>query len=300
MTPTTDPARPTVAVVGLGAMGSRLAANLLADGYPVIAWNRSPGPLESLAGAAVASSPAKAAAGADVVIVTVTDDAASRETWTRTGDGVLDGLRPGSVGIEYSTISPEWAVALAGAASAAGARVLESPMIGTRPQVEARQLVHLVSGDVAVLESVRDVLAVSAARIEHCGAPGAAATLKLAVNAMLATQVVAVAELLGVTARAGLAVGSTMELLAGLPVTGPAVARAGGAMVRGAFSPNFPVDLVAKDLRYLTGLGAGVGAALPMAAAALGAFEAASAAGHGGDDLTGVARTFLPQRPVAG
>jgi len=81
-----------------------------------------------------------------------------------------------------------------------------------------------------------------------------AATTQLVVNALLATQVAAVAELLGVVDRAGLDLADTIELLTGLPVTSPAAARAAGLMQAETFSPNFPVGLLAKDLRYLTDL----------------------------------------------
>ncbi len=283
---------PRVGVVGLGAMGSRLAANLLADGHAVVVANRTAAATAApaAAGAVVAGSPRDLAGRVDVVLVAVRDDPASRVVWTDPEHGLLAGLAPGAVAVECSTVSPAWARELAGTAAAAGARFLEAPMIGTRPQVEARALVHLVGGEAETLDAVRDVLAVSAARVHHCGAVGTAATLKLAVNALLAVQVAAVAELLGVTGRAGLEPGVVVELLAGLPVTSPAAARAGGAMVRGAFAPNFPVDLVAKDLDYLTGLTARPDTDVPLSAAALTAYRRASAAGHGAEDLTAVAR----------
>lgn len=224
-------AQPIVAVVGLGAMGSRLAANLLTDGYRVIVTNRTPAAAAGLAaaGAVVAASPREAAAGADVVLAVVSDDPASRAIWTDPEHGLLGGLRSGRVAVECSTVSPAWVRELAGVAVASGARFLEAPMIGSRPQVDARALVHLVGGAEETLDEVRGVLEVSATRTHHCGE-------------------------VGVAERSGLAVGATMDLLASLPVTSPAVARAGGAMINRAFNPNFPVDLVAKDLRYLSEL----------------------------------------------
>ena len=286
----------TVAVVGLGAMGARLAANLLADGRQVVVTNRTASASDALAasGAVVAGSPREAAAQADVVLVAVRDDEASRAVWTDADEGLLGGLRSGGVAVECSTVSPGWVRQLAGLADAAGARFLEAPMIGSRPQAEAKALVHLVGGPAAVLDDVRDVLDVSSARVHHCGEVGTAATLKLVVNALLATQVATVAELLGVAERAGLVPDATLELLTSLPVTSPAVARAGGAMLRQAFAPNFPVDLVAKDLRYLSELAALLGGAVPMSESALAGFRDVSAAGHGGDDLTAIARSFTP------
>lgn len=279
-----------VAVVGLGAMGSRLAANLLAAGHPVVVANRTGSAADDLvaAGARAAASPREAAACVDVVLVAVRDDQASRAVWTDADGGILAGPPVDGVVVECSTLSPDWARELA---LLAGTRFIEAPMIGSRPQADARALVHLVGGAPHILDEVRDVLAVSAARIEHCGDVGSAATLKLVVNALLATQVATVAELLGVAARAGLAPAATLELLASLPVTSPAAARAGGSMLRGAFAPNFTVDLVAKDLTYLTRLDGET----PMSGRALDGFRRLAADGHGHDDLTAIARLFLPR-----
>lgn len=285
-----------VAVVGLGAMGSRLAANLLADGRSVVVHNRSAAPATDLvaAGAELATSPRDAARRADVVLVAVRDDPASRAVWTDPDHGLLGGLRTGASAVECSTLGPGWVRELAELVAPTGSRFLEAPMIGSRPQVEARALVHLVGGTADALDTVRDVLAVSASRVHHYGDVGTAATLKLVVNALLATQVATVAELLGVTGRAGLAPDAVLELLTSLPVTSPAAARAGGAMVRGSFAPNFPAGLVAKDLDYLSRLAAELDAKVPMADRALARFRHLADAGHGAEDITAIARLHLP------
>ncbi len=152
---------------------------------------------------------------------------------------------------------------------------------------------HLVGGAEDVLQEVGQVLAVSAVRVHHCGEAGTAATTKLVVNALLATQVATLAELLGVAQRSGLSPTITLELLASLPVTSTAAARAGGAMVRGAFNPHFPVDLVTKDLRYLAELAARLEGTAPMTATALDGFRRASEDGRGEQDLTAIARSYL-------
>lgn len=290
------PGKVPVAVIGLGAMGARLAANLLADGYQVAVSNRTTAAAAPLleAGATLAASPGLAAAAADVVLVAVRDDQASRQVWTDP-DGVLQGLRPGAVGVECSTVSPAWVRELAGVAGTAGAGFLEAPMIGSRPQAEARALVHLIGGPEAYATEVAEVLGVSSARLHHCGPVGSAATVKLLVNALLATQVATIAELLGVAQRSGLDVDATLDLLTSLPVTSPAAARAGGSMARRTFSPNFPVELVAKDLRYLTELAGQLRGDVPMTSSALAGYRGLADSGHGQDDLTAIARSFLTE-----
>src|SRR5690349_15824275 len=132
--------KPVVAVVGLGAMGSRLALNLLTDGYQVIAVNRSPEPVDRLvqAGAIAAGSPAEAAAQANVVLVAVADDEAATTVWLDPQTGILAAAAADLLAVEASTVSPGRVASLAAAASQAGLRFLEAPMVGSRPQVETR------------------------------------------------------------------------------------------------------------------------------------------------------------------
>src|SRR4029077_1749735 len=108
----------TVAFLGLGVMGSGMAARLLGAGFPVVAWNRSAARAEPLRskGATVAATPSAAAAGADVILAMVADDGASREVW-RGAHGARSSARPGAIAIECSTVSPAWVDELAGAAA---------------------------------------------------------------------------------------------------------------------------------------------------------------------------------------
>jgi 3-hydroxyisobutyrate dehydrogenase len=123
-------------------------------------------------------------------------------------------------------------------------------MIGSRPQAEARALVHLAAGPAEVLADAHGVLEASAARIHHVGGYGTAAALKLLVNAFLATQIATMAELLGVARHTGLDPAAVLDFLSGLPATSPAAASAIGIMTADDFTPSFPVRLVAKDLGY--------------------------------------------------
>lgn len=296
MTDSPDADTPVVAVIGLGAMGSRLAANLLAEGLTAVVANRSAAAAEPLIarGAQLAASAREAADRSDVVIVAVTDDDASRQVWTEGEHALLQGVSPGQVVIECSTVSPGWVSRLGLLATERGARFLEAPMVGSRAQVEGRTLVHLIGGDLDSLDAVRHILDVSARTIHHCGPVGTAATTKLVVNALLAVQVAAAAELLGVVAMAGLSAEATLSVLSTLPVASPAFLRTAGLMLARNYAAQFTTDLVIKDLRYLQDLAVGTGAAVPLAGTTLAGFESASAGGHGADDITAIAALFLP------
>ena len=283
----------SVSILGLGAMGARMAARLLAAGHPVTVWNRTPeaaGPLRDQ-GAAVAPTPREAAAAGDIVVSIVRDDEASRAVWSGP-DGALAGLPPGTVAVESSTLTPERIREWAEQVASAGAVPLDAPVVGSRPQAEAGALAYLVGGDGEALERARPVFGVLGGAVHHVGPVGQGAAMKLAVNALFALQVAACAELVHFLRRAGIEPERAVEVLGALPVTSPAAGAALGAIAARRFDPLFPVALVEKDLRYAQDAAESVGAALPLASAGADVFAQAQAAGYGDLNVTGVARLY--------
>jgi 3-hydroxyisobutyrate dehydrogenase len=282
-----------IAVLGLGAMGRRMAERLCADGRDVVVWSRSGVPSDAAKlGAKAADSARAAVRGADVVISMLTDDAASRAVWI---DGVLGAegaLAVGALVIESSTVTPAWAVELRERVTAAGAQFLEAPVVGSRPQAEAGALVHLVGGEPAIVERARPVLAALGHGVHHMGPVGAGAVAKLVVNALFGVQIAALAELLGFARRAALDPAKLVETLGALPVTSPAAKGAAGAMLAGAFAPLFPVALVEKDFRYALAAADGVGARLPVVETVRDGFAAAADRGFAAENLTAIAKLY--------
>jgi 3-hydroxyisobutyrate dehydrogenase len=286
-----------VAVLGLGAMGRPIATNLAAAGFPLVVWNRTASVADEVAsdiGATAVPSPRAAAEQADVVIAMVRDDAASRAVWLDPEVGAVAGLREGAVAVEASTVTPTWVAELSHSVPA-HASFLEAPVLGSRPQAAGQQLVSLVGGEPAVLERIRPVLAASSGRIEHVGPVGNGAAMKLVVNAALAGQVALFAELVAAIERSPLDDEQAVALLSSLPLTAPAVQRVLGLVTARNFSPNFPIELVAKDLGYMTAmLGERPSAGAPsVVRAAADTFAAAVGAGHGDLDISGVANLYL-------
>ena len=161
----------TVAVIGLGAMGSRMAAILLEAGFPVVVYNRSEAPVAALEkkGAQRADSPANAAQKADIVISIVTNNEASKAIWLTEGTGAIHGLGPNKVAITSSTLTPEWSEQLGKEMARRGIPFLEAPVVGTRPQAEQGALVYLVGGEAATLELVQELLDVLGAKVLPSG-----------------------------------------------------------------------------------------------------------------------------------
>lgn len=285
---------PSIALLGLGAMGSRMARRWLQAGFPLTVYNRTPAAAAPLvaAGATFATTPRAAAAQADFVVAMVTDDDVSRAIWSDPADGALLGLRPGAVAIESSTLTPNWVSLLAAAVAARGAHLIDAPVVGSRPHAESGQLIQLVGGDPAVVERARAVLAILGPTLHHLGPVGHGATLKLAVNALFAIQAATFGELLGLTAKSGLDPSAVVAALSSLPTTSPVGANLLKAMLARNYAPQAPVAIIEKDLRYALTAAREIGPALPTTATVHAQFTAAQTRGWGADNITGIARLF--------
>jgi 3-hydroxyisobutyrate dehydrogenase len=286
----------TVAVMGLGAMGSRMAGNLLKAGYSVVVYNRTPEKAQPLIeqGATFAASPRGAAEQSDVVISMVTDSEISRQVWTADETGAFWGLTPGTVAIEMSTLTVDWVRELDVAIAQRGARFLDAPVVGSRPQAEAGKLIALVGGQAETLAQVQTILTdAGVAMVHHVGTVGQGMTLKLAVNALFGVQVAALAELLGLLAKDGISPEKAMACLGDLPVLSLAAKGAGGLMVSQNYAPLFPIALVEKDFRYVAQTAEALTATIPTSTAVMEIYRDAIARGHGGENITGIVQLFV-------
>lgn len=283
-----------IAVLGMGAMGSRMALALLKAGHTVTVWNRTTGRLPGLtaAGAKAASTPRAAVADAELAIVMVRDDAASRQVWLDPETGALAGLADGAIGIDSSTLSVAGVRALGQAFEAAVRAFLDAPVSGSRPQADAGQLIYYVGGRPEVLARAEPVLRAMGVAVHHAGAVGDGAALKLAVNALFGIQVAALAETLGVLAQRGIDLTQAVAILGETPVLSPAAKGAAASMLSGAFAPQFPVDLVEKDFGYALATGGPAAPDAPLTQAARAVFARAIQQGFGDDNLTGVVRLY--------
>lgn len=281
-----------VAILGLGAMGSRMAVNLITSGHAVTAWNRTPRNLTAVLrqGMTEATSPRDAVQGADVVIAMVRDDDASRRVWLDAHDGALDALPLGAIAIESSTLSVTWIKELAAAMSLRGTPFLDAPVLGSRAQADGRQLIHLVGGEASDLERVRPVFASIGAAVHHCGSNGTGAAMKLVANALLGVQVAALAELIGAAEKMGIDCAKAVSVLGQSPLLSPASRAAAESMATGSFAPAFPVSLLEKDLCYL--IGEGLLGNTPLSVAAKDVFQKGIVRGFGDEHMTAIFRLY--------
>lgn len=283
----------TIAFLGLGAMGSRMATRLLQAGHHVNVWNRNPLKTQALvdAGARLALSPREAASGADFVIAMVRDDEASQQVWCDEASGALAGMKPGAIAIESSTLSIEAVRRLATAAAAHGVALLDALVSGSRPAAQAGLLVYLVGGDKAAFKQAEPVLLCMGSSAQHVGPVGHGAVAKLVTNALLGIHVTALAELIGLLNHQGVSAQQVLQAVTTTPVWAPVDHYLSGSMLGGNFEPQFPVELIAKDFGYTVAAAGGVAQA-PMISAALAVYERAMHSALGSENMTAVAKLY--------
>jgi 3-hydroxyisobutyrate dehydrogenase-like beta-hydroxyacid dehydrogenase len=284
-----------VAVIGAGRMGAAMAGTLRRAGVEVVVFNRTRAKAEAAAdasGATVAATAREAAAAAEVVLSSLADDAAVGAAYTG-ADGVVAGLRPGTVVCESSTIDPGTVRRLRPLVEDTGASLLDTPVSGSVSTVEAGQLTIMAGGDPEVLDRVRPVLEPLAKQVFHVGELGAGAVMKLVVNSVLHGLNLALAEGLVLAERAGVDRATAYEVFASSAVAAPFVLYKREAFEHPGEAPvAFSLDLVAKDLELILALADGAGATMEQAAANRRVVQAAMAAGLGDHDLSELA-TYL-------
>ena len=282
-------AKMTVALLGLGTMGSGMAANLLKAGFSLAVYNRTAAKAEAFAaqGARIATTPADAARGAQVIVSMVSDDASSRETWTGR-DGALALVEKDAVLVESSTVSPGWIAELNGLARARGIDLLDAPVTGSRTQAEGGQLTFLVGGAEAALTRATPVLKAMSKEIVHLGPSGSGAKMKLLNNFLCGVQVASLAEGIAWLENSGLDRDKALDILKRGAPGSPLLANISARMTGRDYAVNFLLKLMAKDLDYAYAAAAESGVDLTTGANAGALFKRAMASGYAEKDMSSV------------
>jgi len=287
-----------VTLMGLGAMGSGMAHRLLDARFDLTVFNRSPERTKRLleAGAILAATPREATQNAEIVICIVADDIASRATWLGP-DGALSNVKPGTILIESSTLTPRWVCELAAEAAKRDCDFLDAPVTGSKPQAEAGQLVFLIGGDATVLDRARPVLKAMSRDIRYFGPTSSGAKVKLLNNLLNGIQVSSFAEMLSLAERMDIDVNAAAEFISNSAPGSPIVKIALQRMIESEFTPNFSVSLMAKDLSYAIAESVSLSVDMPITNAAKKVYETAIAEGLGAKDFCSVIETLRKKSP---
>jgi 3-hydroxyisobutyrate dehydrogenase-like beta-hydroxyacid dehydrogenase len=275
----------TVAVVGLGRMGSRIARRLLDAGYPVIVWNRTPAKAEELVahGADQVAMPAEAARRADAVLTMLADAAALRAV-TKGADGIAAGVDDATTVIEMSTVGPP-AISRLAAALPAG-RLLDAPVLGSLPEAEAGKLRIFVGGPDELVEEWTPLLSVLGSPL-HVGPLGAGAAAKLVANTTLLGTLGVLGEALALADGLGLSRDTAFEILASTPLAAQAERRR-PSLESGDYPARFSLSLARKDGDLIAEAAAAAGVNLRLAQAVRSWLREADEAGLGDSDYSAV------------
>jgi 2-hydroxy-3-oxopropionate reductase len=283
--------KPTVGLIGLGLMGKPMGHNFLKAGFPLVVWNRSAAKADDLvrAGAKLGASPREVAAQADVLFTIVSDPPALEEVLNG-ANGVLAGLRRGSIYIESSTISPDLARKTAAACAERGIDFLDAPVTGGTWGAEKGELLFMIGGKSETLERAKPVLEAVGKKFFLLGPNGAGQTVKLAMNLILALQVDALAEAIALVSSAGVAGERLVEVMQASMARSGVLDVKAPLILKNEFPASFPLRLMHKDMRLALELAKQQGVSLPAAAAAYGTYSAVKDSSNDDPDFAAVAR----------
>src|SRR5437660_8519850 len=279
-----------IGFIGLGIMGSRMAANLQKHGHSLVVFNRTREKAEPLVaeGATWADSPAALALQAEVIFTMLAHPDAVEEA-ALGEDGFLRYPQPGQMWIDCSTVNPSFSRNMAVEAKAQGVGFLGAPVTGSKGQAELAKLTFWVGGETGDLETYRPLLECMGNRIVHCGGPGTGASLKMVMNQLLGTTMAVFAEGLILGESLGLSREVLFEALLGGPAAAPFLALKRERIENGNYEPaDFPLRWLQKDLHLAAVSAYETGAAMPLTNAAKELYRLAIRAGRGSEDFSAI------------
>ena len=279
----------TVGFLGLGIMGSRMAANLARKGFSVVVWNRSPTKgkeLEAL-GVKRAATPVELARQCDAYCTCVADPSALKEV-TLGKDGLLEGAKKGQLMIDFSTVSVGLVKELASACAARGVDFCDAPVTGSKAGAEKGTLVIMLGASPETFERAKPIFNAVGEKVVHCGAIGAGTQVKLAGNALIASMLQAFSEGMLLTSKAGVDPRKLIEVVQASGFRSPYFEFKGKALLERDFTTHFSIDLMFKDLGLFLENAAEHRVPTPAAATMREMYNLARGAGKGAQDITAV------------
>ena len=276
-------------MIGLGIIGSRVAANLRAGGHQVYVWSRSPHSAPNFLGSVV-----EVADLCEVIQIFVSNDAALLEM-IRT---MAAALAPHHIICGHATVSPEAARQAGAIVESQGARYLDAPFTGSKAAAQNKQLVYYVGGDEPTLAEVQPVLAVTSKKVLHVGGIGAASTLKIATNMLTATTVQTLSETLALVRAAGVDGQRLVEAFEHNASQSGTSAMKLPAMLAQNFEANFSLKHMCKDLRLALDLAENYRVPVPATATTADVFARSMEKGWQDEDFSVVARNYPLPAPT--
>jgi 3-hydroxyisobutyrate dehydrogenase len=283
----------TIAFIGLGNMGGPMAANLVKAGHEVRGFDLVPFLRDEAAkaGIAVAASPDVAVRDADVIVTMLPAGKHVRAVWA----DLARVAKKGALAIDSSTVDVDSARAAHALAEGAGLLSIDAPVSGGTGGAKGGTLTFMCGGAEAAFAAAKPILEAMGKKIVHCGGPGAGQAAKICNNMILGATMIVTAEAFVLAEKLGLShqalfdvastsSGQSWSLTTYCPVPGPVPTSPANT----DYKPGFATALMLKDLRLSQEASASAGASTPMGAAAAQLYALFAAAGHAGDDFSGI------------
>jgi 3-hydroxyisobutyrate dehydrogenase-like beta-hydroxyacid dehydrogenase len=256
-----------IGFIGLGIMGSRMAANLQKKGHELVVYNRTKQKADALiaAGAIWAATPADVAKQATVIITMLSRPDAVAETALIGKYGFLDRLANNSLWIDCSTMNPSFSRLMANEAKHRKTRFLDAPAAGSKGPAEQAQLVFYVGGEKADVEEARPLLEAMGKAVIHIGGHGMGTAMKMVNNLVVAQAMVAFSETVTLGEALGIPKDLLFNTLLGSPVAAPFLSLKRGALETENYEPEFPLQWMHKDMQLIAETAYEAGVAMPAA-----------------------------------
>jgi 3-hydroxyisobutyrate dehydrogenase-like beta-hydroxyacid dehydrogenase len=282
--------------LGLGIMGSRMAANLQHKGFAVTAWTHTAGKADAWAaeheGARAAATPAEAAAGADIIISMVVDGEQVRSILLDGEGAAAAGATPGTLFIDMSTIAPADARAIGAELAQRGHAFVDAPVTGSSPRAEAGTLTIMAGGADADVARAWPAFEAMGETIVHVGALGHGQTIKLINNAVAAANAATLAQALVMGAGTGVDLEALVRILAAGSGNSTMVGLKAEPMRQHDYATLFKTEHMLKDVRLCLEEAQAAGVPFPAANAARDALVAAVGRGYGDQDFAAVVEAY--------
>jgi len=278
-----------IGFMGLGIMGSRMAANLQKHGYSLVVFNRTRAKAEPLLGpcGTFSDSPAKLAEQADVLLTMLAHPDAVEQA-ALGADGFLNRLRPNALWVDCSSVNPSFSKKMAAEAARREVHFVDAPVTGSAPAAAEAKLIFWVGADMADLERIRPLLLCMGNKIVHTGGHGTGTSMKMVINLLLGTGMAAFAEAMALGEGLGLTSKMLFDSLLGTPAVAPFLASKREKIESGNYEAEFPLRWMQKDMHLASVSAYESGAAMPLTNVTKEVYRLAMRGGHETEDFSAV------------
>src|SRR6267143_4114016 len=278
-----------IGFIGLGIMGSRMAANLQKQGYSLVVFNRTRAKAEPLLGpcGTFADSPAKVAEQVDVLFTMLAHPDAVEQAALRV-NGFLNHLKPNALWVDCSSVNPSFSKKMAAAAAARQVRFVDAPVTGSAAVAADGKLVFWVGAEPADLETIRPLLLCMGSKIVHTGGHGSGTSMKMVINLLLGNAMAAFAEAMALGEGLGLSSKLLFDSLLGTPAVAPFLAVKREKIENRNYEAEFPLRWMQKDMHLATVSAYETGVAMPLTNVTKEMYRLAMREGHAAEDFSAI------------